>query len=250
MPRRFKKADLRQLAYDQTDGSGPGVVFLGGFSSDKEGIKARYLEEWAQRRGRAYLRFDYSGHGQSSGDFRDGSIGAWAEDAAAIIGSLTDGPQILVGSSMGAWIALLLAREMPDKVAGIVTIAGAPDFTEDQLWASFSNDERQRLLTAGQIEQPSEYSEEPYLITRHLIEDGRKHLVLRAPLRLPVPARLLHGEADADVDPLVSLRLLAHADCPDMRLTLVKGADHRFSDPDCLAMIVHAVEDVSARARF
>ncbi len=248
MSQTFHQNAIRQLAYNKTEGDGPGVVFLGGFRSDKEGTKALYLEEWAQRRGRAFLRFDYSGHGQSSGDFLDGSIGDWAEDAASIIAGLTDGRQILVGSSMGGWIALLLARIIPERFAGLVTVAAAPDFTEDSMWAGFDADQRNVLETDGKIELPSEYSEEPYVVTRRLIEDGRKRQVLRDPLDLPFPVRFLQGTADADVSPNVAHKLLDHASGPDMRLTLVKGADHRFSDPDCLALIVHAVEDVSARA--
>lgn len=238
---------IRQLAYDQTEGNGPGVVFLGGFHSDKEGTKALYLEEWAQRRGRAYLRFDYSGHGQSQGEFRDGCVGDWAEDAAAIISSLTEGPQILVGSSMGGWIALLLAREMSERVGGVVTIAAAPDFTEDRIWATLSDADRKRLTAEGSLELESAYSDEPYVITRRLIEDGRRHMVLRSPLPLPFPTRFLQGTEDVDVPMSVAQRLFEHADGPDIRLTLVKGADHRFSDPDCLALIVHSIEDVSAR---
>lgn len=248
MGHRFQRDSIRQLAYDQTEGDGPGVVFLGGFRSDKEGTKALYLEDWARRRRRAFLRFDYSGHGQSSGDFLDGCVGDWAEDAAAIIANLTDGPQILVGSSMGGWISLLIAREMPQRVAGLVTIAAAPDFTEDGVWASLDDSGRRQLLTEGRVDQPSEYSDEPYVITRRLIEDGRKRLVLRSPLPLPFPTRFLQGTDDEDVDISVALQLLNHADGDDMRLTLVKGADHRFSDPDCLALIVHAIEEVSARA--
>ena len=248
MSQTFTTNDVRQLAYNQTTGQGPGVVFLGGFKSDKEGTKAIYLEEWAQRRGQAFLRFDYSGHGQSSGDFLEGSIGDWAEDAGAIIAGLTDGPQILVGSSMGGWIALLLARMMPERFAGLVTIAAAPDFTEDSMWAGFDDAQKRALQEEGRVELPSDYSDEPYVITRHLIEDGRKRLVLRDPLPLPFPVRFLQGTDDADVDMSVAYRLLNHADGPDMRLTLVKGADHRFSDPDCLALIVHAIEDVIARS--
>ncbi len=248
MAKTFEHGGVRELAYDLTEGRGPGVVFLGGFRSDKEGTKALYLEEWAQRRGQAFLRFDYSGHGMSSGDFLDGSIGDWAEDAVAIIGGLTNGPQILVGSSMGGWIALLVARAMPEKVAGLVTIAAAPDFTDDSMWAEFGDQERQALLTEGRVDMPSDYSDDPYTITRRLIEDGRKHLVLRQPLPLPFPTRFLQGTSDADVDVSVAHRLLAHAVGPDMRLTLVKDADHRFSDPDCLTVIAHSIEDVIARA--
>ena len=237
----------RRLAYRRTEGRGPGVVFLGGFKSDMEGTKALWLEAWARTRGRAFLRFDYSGHGQSSGAFTDGCIGDWAADARAVIEALTDGPQILVGSSMGGWIALLLARACPHRVAGMVTIAAAPDFTEDAMWVGFDAAQRQRLMEDGQIALPSDYGD-PYIITRRLIEDGRDHLVLRTPLDLPVPVRFLQGTADKDVDKSVALRLLDHATGPDMRLTLVDGADHRFSDPDCLALIGAALDEVSTRA--
>ena len=237
----------RRLAYRQTPGSGPGVVFLGGFKSDMEGTKALWLEDRARETGRAFLRFDYSGHGASSGAFTEGSIGDWTADARAVIEAVTEGPQILVGSSMGGWIALLLARAMPDRVAGLVTVAAAPDFTEDAMWAGFDADQRAALLSDGQVALPSDYGD-PYVITRRLIEDGRDHLVLRTPLDLPFPARFLQGTADADVDISVALALLDHATGPDIRLTLVKGADHRFSDPDCLALIGTAIEEVIARA--
>lgn len=209
------------------------------------GTKAIYLESWAQRRGRAFLRLDYTGHGASSGAFLDGCIGDWAQDAADAIGALTEGPQILVGSSMGGWIALLCAQRMPARLAGLVGIAAAPDFTEDSMWDGFSAAQRAALETDGQVALPSEYSDEPYIITRRLIEDGRQHLVLRRPLVLPVPVRLLHGTADADVALSVPLRLLAHAQCADMRLTLLKDADHRLSGPRELALIAQAVEEVS-----
>ena len=236
----------RRIAYHQMAGRGPGVVFLGGFKSDMEGTKAVHLEAWAARTGRAFLRFDYSGHGQSSEAFTDGAIGDWAEDAAAAITALTEGPQVLVGSSMGGWISLLTARAQPEKVAGMVTIAAAPDFTEDSMWAGFGEAQRTELMAQGQIALPSDYGE-PYIITKRLIEEGRTSLVLRDPLPLPFPVRFLQGTADADVDMSVALRLLAHAEGPDMRLTLVDGADHRFSDPDCLALIETAVEEVLSR---
>ncbi|MEM7597510.1 MAG: alpha/beta hydrolase [Pseudomonadota bacterium] len=236
----------RRLAYVRTDGRGPGIVFLGGFKSDMEGTKALYLEEWAQSTGRAVLRFDYSGHGRSSEAFTDGAIGDWAEDALAVLAALTDGPQILVGSSMGGWISLLVARTVPERVAGLVTIAAAPDFTEDSMWAGFDDSQRSALNTDGQVALPSDY-EEPYIITKRLIDDGRANLVLRDDLKLPFPVRSLQGTADADVDMSVALRLLDHAQSPDMRLTLVDGADHRFSDPECLSMITDAVEEVLTR---
>ena len=245
MTRYLTTTQGRRIAYARTDGTGPGIVFLGGFRSDMTGTKAVFLQDWAQAQGRAFLWFDYSGHGISSGDFLDGAIGDWFEDAMAAVLQLTEGPQILVGSSMGGWIALQLARAMPERVAGLVGIAAAPDFTEDSMWAGFDEGQRRDLVENGRVELPSDYSPEPYVITRRLIEEGRNRLVLRAPLPLPFPLRLLQGTADTDVPPAVALRLLDHATGPDIRLTLVKGADHRFSTPDCLAMIAQAVADVS-----
>ncbi|MCV2873427.1 alpha/beta hydrolase [Defluviimonas sp. WL0050] len=247
MSEMLKTQDGREIAYDRIDGAGPGVVFLGGFRSDKEGTKALALEAWAKRHGRAFLRFDYSGHGQSSGDFLDGCIGDWFEDARAAILELTEGPQVLVGSSMGGWISLLMAREYPEKVAGLVTIAAAPDFTEDGMWAEFSDTQRQELIEAGQVALPSDYSDEPYIITKRLIEDGRGRLVLRTPLNLPMPVRMLQGTADADVPVSVAVRLIEHATGPDIRLTLVKDADHRFSTPECLKLIELSVLKVIQR---
>jgi pimeloyl-ACP methyl ester carboxylesterase len=235
----------RRIAHHAHAGQGPCIVFLGGFRSDMQGTKALHLQAWALAQGRAFLRLDYSGHGQSSGAFEDGCIGDWAEDAAAVIAQRTEGPLVLVGSSMGGWIALLLARAMPDRVAGLVGIAAAPDFTEDSLWQSMTPAERTTLEATGRIERPSEYAEGPYVFTRRLIEDGRRHLVLRSPLHLPFPARFLQGTADADVPPSVALRLLDHATGPDIRLTLVKDADHRFSSPDCLTLIAQAVAQVA-----
>ncbi|RYH02324.1 alpha/beta hydrolase [Salipiger sp. IMCC34102] len=232
----------RTLAYHLNEGTGPTIVFLGGFKSDMAGTKAVHLEGWARAQGRAFLRFDYSGHGESSGDFEEGAIGDWAEDAASIL-SLVPGPVVLVGSSMGGWISLLLTRADPARVAGLVTIAAAPDFTEDSMWANATADQRHALETVGHIALPSDYGA-PYVITRRLIENGRENLVLRAPLDLPMPTRFLQGTADRDVDMSVALRLLDHASGPDIRLTLVKGADHRFSDPTCLATIETAIAQV------
>lgn len=234
----------RRIACCQSAGASPGVVFLGGFASDMTGTKAQYLHAWARQSGRAFLRFDYSGHGASGGDFRDGAIGDWLADARAALAA-TEGRQVLVGSSMGGWIALLLARVHPDRLAGLVGIAAAPDFTEDSLWAGLEPDQRAALMREGQLALPSDYGA-PLLITRRLIEDGRRHLVLRAPLALSFPVRLLQGTADRDVPPEVALRLLAHASGPDIHLTLVKGADHRFSTPECLALITAQIIEVLA----
>lgn len=242
---RLDLPDGRSLAYRRQDGRGPGIVFLGGFRSDMTGTKAEHLAAWCAAEGRAFLRFDYTGHGASSGDFLDGAIGDWAEDAFDAVTRLSDGPQVLVGSSMGGWIALLLARRVPERIHALVGIAAAPDFTEDSMWEGFDAAQRAALARDGRVELPSDYSDEPYVITRRLIEDGRGNLVLRAPLPLPFPTRLLQGTADTDVDPSVALRLLDHADCADMRLTLVKGADHRFSEPDNLDLIVGTIAGIA-----
>ncbi|RAP42881.1 alpha/beta hydrolase [Rhodovulum viride] len=244
-PQMLTTPEGRRLAYHRSEGQGPGIVFLGGFMSDMEGTKAAHLETWARAQGRAFLRFDYSGHGQSSGRFDEGAIGDWAADARAALEVLTQGPQVLVGSSMGGWIALLLARALPHRVAGLVGIAAAPDFTEDSMWAGFSEAQRHDLMTAGRIQIASAYADSPYVITRRLIEDGRRNLVLRAPLAFNVPVRLLQGTADEDVDLSVALRLLDRIEAPDLRLTLVKGADHRFSTPETLALIETAILEVT-----
>ncbi|RWR33728.1 alpha/beta hydrolase [Sinirhodobacter populi] len=236
----------RRIAVSRQDGQGPGIVFLHGLKSDMEGTKAVELAQWAQARGQAFLRYDCSGHGRSDGRFEDGTIGDWFEDARAAIRACTTGPQVLVGSSMGGWLALLLARENPELVAGLVTIAAAPDFTEDGFWAGFSPIQRAALEAQGYVDLPSEYGE-PYRISRRLIEEGRDRLVLRSPLSLPFPVRLLQGTADTSVPVATALRLFDHAEGDDIRLTLVKGADHRFSSPDNLAQIEAAVAEVLAR---
>ncbi|MFN5997521.1 MAG: alpha/beta hydrolase [Paracoccaceae bacterium] len=238
----------RHIAYHHTPGKGPGVVFLGGFRSDMTGTKAQALQAWAEAEGRSFLRFDYSGHGQSHGAFVDGAISDWRDDAATVIEVLTEGPQILVGSSMGGWIALLLARDLGPRITGFVGIAAAPDFTERMWEAEFTLAERTSLLEDGVFLRPTGYSEEPYPITLRLIEDGRQNLVMNGPLHLAMPVRLLQGSADSDVPPAVAISLFHQISSPDLRLTLVKDADHRFSTPPCLAMITEAVEDV-LRAR-
>ena len=232
-----------RLAYARTKGQGPVIVFLSGLKSDMEGTKAVHLEAWAKAQGRAFLRFDYSGHGQSDGTFEDGSIADWHADTLAVIDTLTEGPVLPVGSSMGGWQALLLARARPDRMAGLVTIAAAPDFTEDGYWASFTDDQKAAIERGDHVELPSDYME-PYIVTLKMIEDGRQSLVLRTPLNLPFRVRCLQGTADTAVSTEMALRLLDHASSPDMRLTLVKDADHRFSDPACLALIERAIIEV------
>lgn len=236
----------RRLAYHKTDGAGPGILFCGGFGSDMEGTKAIHLETWARNSGRAFIRFDYSGHGQSSERFEDGTIGDWARDAETVLDHLTEGPQIVVGSSMGGWIALLLGKRRPERLAGFVGIAAAPDFTEDGYWAEFSEETRKKLLEKGSVLVPSDYGD-PLVVTRRLIENGRENLVLRSPLKLPFPVRLLQGTADQDVSYDVAIRLLNHVEA-DSALTLVKDADHRFSTPECLRLIEETVEKLAKGA--
>ena len=239
----------RRIAYHKTGEKGPTVVFLGGLKSDMEGTKALFLEDWAKARGQRFLRFDYSGHGESSGAFEDGCIGDWHEDALDAITALTSGPLVLVGSSMGGWQALLLARAIPERIAGMVTIAAAPDFTEDSYWAGFSEAQKEALETVGHVELPSDYMD-PYIVTRRMIEDGRENLVLRSPLAMPFPVRMLQGTEDEAVSRDVALRLLDHAEGEDIRLGFVKGADHRFSDEACLELIKSSVEEVLDRGKI
>ncbi len=239
----LETAQGRRLAYHKSEGAGPTLVFLGGLKSDMEGTKAVHLEAWAQVRGQAFLRFDYSGHGESSGAFEDGCIGDWHEDTLEAVRALTEGPLVVVGSSMGGWQALLLAKALPERIVGMVTIAAAPDFTEDGYWASFSDAQKAALEEVGHVELPSDYME-PYIITKRMIEDGRQRLVLRDALDLAFPVRFLQGTADTAVSTETAVRLLEHATGPDMRLLLVKDADHRFSDGPCLGLIENAVLDV------
>jgi len=243
-PQYLVTSQGRRIAYHLAKGTGPMVIFLGGFKSDMDGTKAIFLQDWARGQGRGFLRLDYSGHGKSSGDFLDGCIGDWTDDAYAAISALCEGPVVLVGSSMGGWISLNLIHILNDKICGFVGIASAPDFTEDSMWDSFNSTQRAALTQNGQVALPSQYSDDPYIITQKLIEDGRNQLVLRTPLPLPFPVRLLQGTADTDVDMSVALRLLEHVGGNDIRLVLVKDADHRFSTPDCLALIVASVEEV------
>jgi len=225
----------------------PGIVFLSGFASDMAGTKGTALAAWAQERGQALLRFDYSGHGQSSGAFRDGTIGRWTADALAALDRLTSGPQILVGSSMGGWIMLLVALARPERVAGLVGIAAAPDFTEDLMWAAMPPAMQARLLADGIVHEPSQYQDAPLEITRALIEDGRRHLLLRAAIDIRCPARLLHGMADPDVPWETTLRLSGRLASDDVTVTLIKDGDHRLSREQDLQRVFAAVDEISRR---
>ena len=207
------------------------------------GTKATYLDGFCAARGLPYVRFDYSGHGLSSGRFEDGTIGAWAEDAIAVIDHAADGPLVLVGSSMGGWIMLLAALARPDRIAGLVGLAPAPDFTEALIWNRLSDEERDRLLSAGRLETPSAYADEPTLITRTLIEEGRRHLLLGAPIGIRCPVRLLHGMADPDVPHRLSLELAERLVSNDVRVTLIKDGDHRLSRAEALALLGNTLEE-------
>lgn len=229
-------ADGTPLAFRRMAGKGPGVVFLGGFHSDMTGSKAEYLAGWCAACGHAFLRFDYSGHGASGGRFAEGTIGRWTRDAEAVLTRLTEGPQILIGSSMGGWIALLLARRHPARVAGLIGIAPAPDFTEELMWQRFPEEVRAAITRDGQWLRPSEYGG-AYPITRALIEDGRNHLLLHAPIPLTAPVRLLHGQQDPDVPWQHSLRIAERVTGSDVEVTLVKDGDHRLSTPANLALL-------------
>ncbi|WP_422049630.1 alpha/beta fold hydrolase [Shimia sp.] len=242
----FDSPQGRRIAYHKTEGAGPTVVFLGGLKSDMEGTKAVHLEAWAKAREQSFLRFDYSGHGESSGTFEEGCIGDWHEDTLATLDALTEGPLVIVGSSMGGWQALLAAKSIPARTQGLVTIAAAPDFTEDSYWAGFSDEQKAELDREGQVALPSDYME-PYIITKRMIEDGRTRLVLRDPLSLPFPVRFLQGTEDTAVSSEVAYRLLDHAEGEDIQLLMVKGKDHRFSDDECLKLIETKVEEVLAR---
>ncbi len=228
------RGDGVPLAWRRLPGRGPGVVFLGGFNSDMTGSKAEFLASWCEARGTPFLRFDYSGHGASGGRFADGTIGRWAEDAARVVAALTDGPQVLVGSSMGGWIALLLARRI--AIRALVGIAPAPDFTEDLMWAEFAPEQRATIERDGVWHRPSAYGD-PYPITRALIEDGRSHLLLRAPIALEAPVRILQGQQDPDVPWRHALRIAEAVTGGEVRVHLIKDGDHRLSRPQDLALL-------------
>ncbi len=241
-PDILTRADGATIAYRRRSGRAPGVVFLGGFMSDMSGTKARTLDQFCAARGQAYLRFDQFGHGASSGDFAAATIGRWADDTVAVLDALTAGPQVVVGSSMGGWLMLLAALARPARIAALVGIAAAPDATEALVWPRLPPAAREQLLASGAVRVPSAYSPEGYLITRALIEDGRRHLVMDGPIPLAVPVRLLHGMADPDVPWQTSLDLAARLAGGDVAVTLVKDGDHRLSRPGDLALLLRTLE--------
>lgn len=230
------------IAYHRSAGKGPGVVFMGGFMSDMSGTKATALEAHCRAAGRAFLRFDYQGHGQSSGRFVDGTIGLWSRDAIAALDALTEGPQVVVGSSMGGWIMLLAALARPQRIAGLVGLAAAPDFTEALMWQHFPPEVRDAIERDGVYHMASSYGDAPYPITRALIEDGRDHLVLERPLAVHCPVRLIHGMEDQDVPWEHALRVADALLSRHVEVTLVKDGDHRLSRDADLARLCRAVD--------
>jgi pimeloyl-ACP methyl ester carboxylesterase len=234
----------RRIAYHLSDGKLPCVVFMGGFRSDMTGTKATTIEALCKKRGQRFLRFDYTGHGQSSGDFMEGSIGQWARDAIDVLEQLVKEPCILVGSSMGGWLMLLAALQRKEQVLGLVGIASAPDFTQSLIDHELNEAQRQEVMERGVVYIPSCYGEAPFPITRKLIEDGRSHLLLESPIPLDIPVRLIHGLCDNDVPWQVSQTIMERLASGDVTLRLVKNGGHRLSEPDQLAMICEAVEEV------
>jgi pimeloyl-ACP methyl ester carboxylesterase len=239
----------RRIAVRARDGASPGLFWLGGFNSDMKGTKAVALDAWAAEHGRACVRFDYSGHGESGGKFADGTIGRWLEESVAVFAQFCEGPQVVIGSSMGGWMALLLARELARRgegrgtLAGLVLIAPAPDFTELLMWNGFAPEVRDEIMTKGVWHRPSEYGE-PYPITRALIEEGRNHLLLGSKIDVGCPVRILQGAQDPDVPWQHAFALAHRLPSEDVVLTMIQDGDHRLSRPQDIARIIAAVAEI------
>jgi pimeloyl-ACP methyl ester carboxylesterase len=242
-------ATHRRIAVRARGGRPPGLFWLGGFNSDMRGTKALALDEWAREYGRACVRFDYSGHGESGGRFADGTIGRWLDEAVAVFAQFCAGPQVVIGSSMGGWMALLLAREIARRgiknasLAGLVLIAPAPDFTEALMWKGFPPDVREEIMTKGVWHRPSQYGD-PYPITRALIEEGRNHLLLGSAIEVGCPVRILQGAQDPDVPWRHAFALAERLPAEDVVLTMIQDGDHRLSRPQDIARIMAAVAEI------
>jgi pimeloyl-ACP methyl ester carboxylesterase len=246
-PQFARRGDGETIAYHRTPGKSPGIVFLTGYMSDMTGTKAIRLEHFCRARGLAYLRFDYFGHGASSGAFTDGTVGRWADDAAFALDTLTDGPQVLVGSSLGGWIMLLAALRRSDRIAAILGIASAPDFTEDLITATLTEDQKATLERDGVVPVHSPYDPEPTPVTKRIIEEGRDHLLLRDEIPLDCPVRLIHGMKDPDVPWQTSLRIAEKLRSGDVEIMLVKDAGHRMSEPEDLERICETLDGLLGR---
>jgi pimeloyl-ACP methyl ester carboxylesterase len=241
-PAFLDRPDGATIAYHAHPGKSPGVIFLGGFMSDMTGTKATALEQACRNAGRAFVRFDYFGHGQSSGAFVDGTIGRWKDDAVSVLDELTTGPQVLVGSSMGGWIMLLAALARKERIAGLVGIAPAPDFTRSLMWEGFSDEIRDILTRDGVYQEPSEYSDEPYTIALNLIEEGDNHQILEDGIDLTCPVRILQGMQDPDVPWQHALKLIDALASDDVTLNLSKTGDHRLSEVGDIERLTSTVE--------
>ena len=235
------------IAYRRRNGLGPGTVWLGGFRSDMLGTKADFIDQWALGNGRAFLRFDYTGHGESSGRFEEGCISQWASDGLAAFDNLTDGPQILIGSSMGAWTATLLAKQRTAKIAGAIFIAPAPDFTEMLMWPNLTDDQRNAVINDGFLSQPSDYSDEPEILTRKLFDDGRTQCVLGEPLVFNFPVVILQGMRDEAVPYDHAVKFANHIQSDDLQLCLSKTGDHRLSEPDDLTRLALTLDHLISK---
>lgn len=240
----LERADRPRLAYRHRPGSGPTIVFLPGYASDMDGTKAVALDEWAAAQGQAMLRFDYAGCGQSEGAFEDNTLALWRDDALAVIDAVTEGPLLIVGSSMGGWLGLLVALARAERVAGFVGIAAAPDFTD---WG-FTQDEKMQILRDGRIERPSDYGA-PMVTTRGFWQSGEANRLLQGPIAIDAPVRLLHGQRDPDVPWHHSPHLAQLVRSADVRTILVKDGDHRLSRPQDLSLLIATVADLIEQVR-
>ena len=232
------------------EGKSPGLFWLGGFKSDMKGTKAEALDDWASKEGRACVRFDYSGHGESGGAFTDGTIGRWLSESVAVYRQFAKGPQVVIGSSMGGWLALLLAQELrrakdAAPIVGMVLIAPAADFTEELMWKQFPDSIKREIEEKGAWLRPSQYSEEPYPITKQLIEEGRQHLLLGGLIETGCPVHILQGVQDRDVPWRHAVELVSRFSRDDVVLTLIKDGDHRLSRPEDIERLIAAVKEFS-----
>lgn len=238
----------RVIAVRTREGKSPGLFWLGGFKSDMKGTKAEALDRWADQEGRACVRFDYSGHGESGGAFTDGTISRWLEESLAVYVSFARGPQVVIGSSMGGWLALLLARALCERqgaapIAGMILIAPAVDFTEELMWKQFPDSTKREIEQKGVWMRPSEYGSDPYPITRGLIEDGRKHLLFGGLIETRCPVHILQGVQDPDVPWRHAVELVSRFSRDDIVITLIKDGDHRLSRPEDIERLIAAVKE-------